>query len=156
MTRLSAAHIRPLPCQLLSSHAPARRGDHNNVRSLSGQLFDIMIIGSTSQADIRTVPHLAGQYLFFLPECRCPAKACSAIWWAASCQQHDTLPPCDWSSMRTRCTVSLACQPTWFLFLIWFIWNTSYSQENTRKSYNDLFPMWSIDDVSVGFTAIFM
>ena len=28
-----------------------------------------------------------------------------------------------------------------------FIWNTSCSQDNTRKSYNDLFPVWSIDDV---------
>ena len=27
------------------------------------------------------------------------------------------------------------------------IWNTSCSQDNTRKSYNDLFPVWSIDDV---------
>ena len=33
------------------------------------------------------------------------------------------------------------------VYLIWFIWNTSCSQDNTRKSYNDLFPVWSIDDV---------
>ena len=32
-------------------------------------------------------------------------------------------------------------------FIYLFIWNTSCSQDNTRKSYNDLFPVWSIDDV---------
>ena len=34
-----------------------------------------------------------------------------------------------------------------FIFLFYFIWNTSCSQDNTRKSYNDLFPVWSIADV---------
>ena len=33
------------------------------------------------------------------------------------------------------------------MILFYFIWNTSCSQDNTRKSYNDLFPVWSIDDV---------
>ena len=28
--------------------------------------------------------------------------------------------------------------------LFYFIWNTSCSQDNTRKSYNDLFPVWSM------------
>ena len=36
--------------------------------------------------------------------------------------------------------------PNW-LILFYFIWNTSCSQDNTQKSYNDLFPVWSIDDV---------
>ena len=35
----------------------------------------------------------------------------------------------------------------WSFFILYFIWNTSCSQDNTRKSYNDLFPVWSIDDV---------
>ena len=38
-------------------------------------------------------------------------------------------------------------QSTLDLILFYFIWNTSCSQDNTRKSYNDLFPVWSIDDV---------
>ena len=32
-------------------------------------------------------------------------------------------------------------------FFFGFIWNTSCSQDNTRKSYNDLFPVWQIDDM---------
>ena len=34
------------------------------------------------------------------------------------------------------------CMRNFILF--YFIWNTSCSQDNTRKSYNDLFPVWSM------------